>query len=207
MKFDFHVHSNTSPDALHGVRQLAEQAKKIGLDGIAICDHNRFPAEHFKLNGFLIMRGMECSAAEGHISVFGVPPNFDFVRGMLAAEVVKQARKAGGISIVNHAFSVRKRKESMGGAGLKLGATALERFNGSDFIHNFQALRKIPVGTGGSDAHSLYELANAYTILNCKPSEDDVLEEVRKGRMRAVLAQNPFSILQRKAEKFIKKHR
>ena len=205
MKLDFHVHSNTSPDGLHSVRQLAEQAKRIGLDGIAISDHNSFPHEQFKLSGLLIMRGIEVSAAEGHLSVFGVPPNFDFVKGMPAAEVVARARKAGGISIVNHAFSVRKRKDSMGEAGLKLGATAIERFNGSDFIHNFMALHKIPVGTGGSDAHSFYELANAYTILGCRPSEDDVLEEVRKGRMKAVLAQNPFSILKRKYERFMAK--
>ncbi|MDO8339178.1 MAG: PHP-associated domain-containing protein [Candidatus Burarchaeum sp.] len=196
------MHSNTSPDGIHSVRQLAEQARKIGLDGIAICDHDSFPKEQFKLKGLLILRGMECSTAEGHLSVFGVPPNFDFVKGMPAAEVVARARRAGGISIVNHAFSVRKRRSSMGSAGLKLGATAIERFNGSDFVHNFMALRKIPVGTGGSDAHSFYELANAYTILDCRPREDDVLEEVRKGRMKAVLSQNPFSILKRKYERF-----
>ncbi|VVC04710.1 PHP-associated [Candidatus Burarchaeum australiense] len=206
MKLDFHVHSDSSPDALHSIEQLARQAKKIGLDGIAVCDHNCFPKQGFRLKGLLILHGMECSTHEGHMSVFGVPPNFDFVRGMPAAEVARRAQKAGGISIVNHAFSVRKRKDSMRSAAFKVGATAIERFNGSDFIHNLVAMRRIPVGTGGSDAHSLYELANAYTILDCEPSEDAVLEEVRKGRVRAALAQNPFSIAQRKFEKFMKRH-
>lgn len=202
MKIDFHVHSNTSKDALHSLKHLAVRAKAIGLDGIAVCDHDKMPADDFKLEGLLIMRGIECSAQEGHISVFGVPSGFDFITGIPAAEIARRAERAGGISIVNHAFSLRKRKESMGSHAFKVRATALERFNGSDFIHNLRAIRSIPVGTGGSDAHSVYELANAYTLLECEPREDAVLEEVKKKRMRAVLAQNPFSILRRKYERF-----
>ncbi len=204
MRLDFHVHSNLSKDALHSLKHLAVKAKAIGLDGIAVCDHDAMPKDDFKLEGLLIMRGIECSAQEGHISVFGVPPDFDYMKGIPAAEIARRAERAGGISIVNHAFSIRKRN-SMGSHAFKVKATAIERFNGSDFIHNLRAWKSIPVGTGGSDAHSVYELGNAYTLLECEPWEDAVLEAVRKKQFKAVLAQNPFSILRRKYERLMKK--
>src|SRR3990167_6306704 len=130
LKLDFHVHSNLSKDALHSLKHLAVRAKAIGLDGIAVCDHNVMTTDAFKLDGLLIMRGIECSAQEGHISVFGVPPDFDFIQGIPAAEIARRAGRAGGISIVNHAFSIRKKRVSMGSHAFKVRATAIERFNG-----------------------------------------------------------------------------
>jgi len=207
VKLDFHVHSNTSPDALHSLKHLAVRAKAIGLDGIAVCDHDAMPTDNFMLEGLLIMRGMECSAQEGHIAVFGVPSDFDVAPGMPAAEIASRAKRAGGISIVTHAFSIRKMRGSMGSHAFNVRATAIERFNGSDFVHNMIALPRVPVGTGGSDAHSVYELANAYTVLECEPREDAVLEAVRKKQMRAVLSQNPLSILRGRYERLMRRDR
>jgi len=202
LKIDLHVHSNLSPDALHSIRHLAVKAKERGLDGIAVCDHNRISQDDFSLPNFLIMRGMEYSALEGHILLLGIPRDFAIARGLPAASAARQAELAGGVSIAAHAYSVRKWGQSMRGRAFQVGATALERFNGSDFIHNIIASRKIPRGTGGSDAHSVYEVGNAYTELECEPRESEVLEEIRKGRMKAVLAQRPLSIMRRKWERF-----
>jgi hypothetical protein len=205
VKIDLHMHTCASGDALHTLKQMALRAKALKLDGIGVCEHNKINSGNVDVPGLLILRGMECSAKEGHISVFGVGSNFDFEKGMPAAEIAKRAKKAGGISIVTHAFSIRKRKSSMGSHCFHVGATAIERFNGSDFVHNFIASRRVPIGTGGSDAHSWYEVGNAYTVLNCKPREDDVLDAIKAGKMRAVMAQNVMAIARRKWERFLAK--
>lgn len=206
MKIDFHTHTApASPDALHSLSQLARRAKAVGLDALGVCEHNKFCTDSFKLDGLLIMRGMECSAKEGHMAVYGVGEKFDFEKGMPAAQVARNARKAGGVSIVTHPFSVRKRHVSMGSMCFKVGATAIERYNGSDFVHNIMAKVRVPTGTGGSDAHSWYEVGNAYTEIECRPREDEILEAVKHGAIKAVLSQNPFAIARRKWERFLVK--
>ena len=205
MKIDFHVHTRASKDALHSLKQMAARAKEVGLNGIGVCEHDAYCTEKVSAPGLLILRGTECSAREGHIVVFGVGPNFDYEKGMPAAEIARRAEKAGGVSIVAHAFSVRKRKSSMGSKCFDVGATAIEKFNGSDFVHNFVASRRVKAGTGGSDAHSWYEVGNAYTVLDCRPKEDEVLDALRAGRVQAVLAQNVYAIAKRKWERFLAK--
>lgn len=208
MNIDFHTHTApASPDALHTLEQMARRARKLGLDALGVCDHNVFCTDSFKLKGLFIMKGMECSAKEGHMAVYGVGDKFDFEKGMPAAQVARNARKAGGISIVTHAFSVRKRHVSMGSKCFKVGATAIEKCNGSDFVHNIIAGSRVKAGTGGSDAHSWYEVGNAYTELPCEPREDDIINAVKKGEMKAMLSQNPLSILKRKWERMLAKGR
>jgi len=205
VKIDLHVHTRASGDALHSLKQMAARAKALRLDAIGVCEHNRMNNEKADVPGLLILRGIECSAKEGHMAVFGVGNNFDFEKGMPAAEIARRARKAGGISIVTHAFSIRKRKSSMGSKCFGVGATAIEKFNGSDFVHNFIASRRVPIGTGGSDAHSWYEVGNAYTVLGCKPREDDVLDAIKAGKMKAVMSQDVMAIARRKWERFLAK--
>ncbi|MCK5234581.1 MAG: PHP domain-containing protein, partial [Candidatus Aenigmarchaeota archaeon] len=43
MKLDLHIHSERSCDSFMKAGKIIEIAKKIGLDGIAITDHNALP--------------------------------------------------------------------------------------------------------------------------------------------------------------------
>ena len=67
------------------------------------------------------------------------------------------------------------------------------------------ASRRVPIGTGGSDAHSWYEVGNAYTVLDCKPREDAVLDAIRAGKMQAMMSQDVMAIARRKWERFLAK--
>jgi len=69
-RFDIHIHSNYS-DGANSVEEIVEHAESIGLDGIAITDHNEIQgslkALEFSSENFRVIPGIEISAMEGHI--------------------------------------------------------------------------------------------------------------------------------------------
>ena len=65
LKIDFHVHSSLSPDGIDSLDALVEAAKKAGLDGIALSDHDLL--SRYTPGDIFILPACECSCAEGHI--------------------------------------------------------------------------------------------------------------------------------------------
>jgi predicted metal-dependent phosphoesterase TrpH len=74
MKFDIHVHSMYSHDSIEKPIKIINKAKKIGLDGIVITEHNSFeasaPWEQYKDTGLVVLRGTEYKTREGHVLVY-----------------------------------------------------------------------------------------------------------------------------------------
>ena len=50
-KIDFHVHTSYSPDAFNDPFKIVKHAKRKGLDGIAITDHNNLKAINISVPG------------------------------------------------------------------------------------------------------------------------------------------------------------
>lgn len=85
MRFDLHIHSHFSPDSNSSVEAILKQALEVGLDGLAITDHNSVQSffdavrltEDLGLN-LIIVPGAEISTTEGHLITLGnhtlVPP-------------------------------------------------------------------------------------------------------------------------------------
>lgn len=87
-KYDFHVHTEYSPDSTSPLKSVLEAAVKKGLDGIAICDHDtregglkavQIVADNPELfKNFVVIPGVEVSTAEGHLLVLDpesdIPP-------------------------------------------------------------------------------------------------------------------------------------
>jgi len=76
---DMHVHTYpASPCSVMRVDQVIEEARRIGLDGVCLTDHNhvwdRFQVEELrgKNDGFLILRGNEITTDQGDVIVFGL---------------------------------------------------------------------------------------------------------------------------------------
>ena len=71
MKLDLHAHSNYSLDGIAPPVQLIKYAKKVGLKGIAITDHNEIigavKAQKFSNDDFVVIPGIEISSNNGHI--------------------------------------------------------------------------------------------------------------------------------------------
>jgi predicted metal-dependent phosphoesterase TrpH len=77
IKFDLHMHSNQS-DGKDSVEEMVKTASEIGLDVIAITDHNL--ANSFSVKklaekyGIEIISGCELSFLAGHFLVLGIEP-------------------------------------------------------------------------------------------------------------------------------------
>lgn len=105
---DLHIHSIYSSDATTTVRAILKQAKDVGLDVIAVTDHDEI---HGSLEaqqlapkyGIEVIPGAEISTNEGHlVALFikSLPP-----AGMSLTDTLLQISRQGGIAIAPHPFN------------------------------------------------------------------------------------------------------
>lgn len=105
---DMHVHtvrgaadSSLTPD------QLIEEARRIGLTGVNISEHDRVWESHqleeFRVkSGLFVSRGMEVSTDMGHMIVVGLEGYVPGIRR--ASELRRVLDESGGFMIVAHPF-------------------------------------------------------------------------------------------------------
>lgn len=199
---DLHVHSRVSPDALDAPELLVDAARRAGLDGIAITDHDRGGAYHRlvragladpsgrPVDGFLVIPGVEVSSLQGHILVLGA--TFDARVGVAASEVCRLARRLGALSIAAHPFDVTR--SGVGGPALdRLPVDAIEGWNSKTVdrrsnaaARDYAAQRGLPV-VAGSDAHFAATVGRACTRVDAPElTVEGVLSGIRAGRTELV---------------------
>ena len=192
VKVDFHVHTNRSIDAVHSPRQMVKQAKKTGLDALAITDHNRlFPkSEAQRLSrefGVLVMPGVEGGniAVQKHWIAVGIDRPFTKFG---IDSILLSIRHEGGLSIAPHPHA------RLGYADYAtLGFDAVESLNGSEPESNRQInnISGIPE-VAGSDAHALPMLGFTWTDIDADATVESILESVQKGWCRPRGSTIPF---------------
>lgn len=110
MKFDLHVHSENSVDSKQSIDEMIRGMKRAGIDGVAICDHNRFtrPPE---VPGFTFIPAAEYSTDAGHIlTYFLTEPIEDKLvaneKGRYSwRQVVSEAHSQGALCFVAHPYA------------------------------------------------------------------------------------------------------
>lgn len=195
---DLHCHSFFSGDGVSSPEALIASARKKGLHGFALTDHNTSDGCRYLLekglmredgqpvDGFLIIPGVEVTTAEGHLLCLGVMlPNG--MKGTPAAEVCKIVHEMGGLTIPPHPYDLFRAgiRESvldildMDALEVFNAATTLKRYNQMAF--NYAQRRNLPM-TCGSDAHHEAAIGTAYTILHTDDfSVPGILNQVTKG--------------------------
>ncbi|UCF57349.1 MAG: DUF2889 domain-containing protein, partial [Deltaproteobacteria bacterium] len=109
MILDLHVHTSpASPCSSAPVDDLIEEAKRIGLDGICLTDHNHVwdPGQVEDLrqkHEFLILRGNEITTDQGDMIVFGLDKD---IKGIIKLEELREEvlKADDGFIIVAHPF-------------------------------------------------------------------------------------------------------
>jgi len=176
---DLHCHSSASFDSLASPEKLIAKAQRTGLTHLAITDHERIEgalrARDMAPDGLTVIVGEEVRTSAGDlIGLFlerAVPP------GMTPVETAAAIHEQGGLVGLPHPFD---RYRSSGGdkaavdAGIAVLAAAVDYVE----IHNaraygsanplaaeFAKTHGLP-GVASSDAHSVTELAVAYTVLS-----------------------------------------
>ncbi len=189
MKLDIHIHSCYS-DGVNTPKEIVKQAKKIGLDGIAITDHDEIKgsiaASKYNSGDFIVIPGVEISAKEGHINCLGATPVME--QYLPSEEVIERIHEGGGIAIAVHPYD--RFRMGVGDLVYKLKFDAIETHNG----HTLASTRdmkqvakeiKLPQ-VGGSDAHCLGEIGNI-----CVEVDNDPIESILKGNIKIVTKTKP----------------
>ena len=205
MKYEIHCHTHHSVgtkiiwEGLNSPADVIKSAKKKGIGGVAITDHNsnkawKEAAETAKKEGIVFIPAIEISSGKGHILGLGLN---DYIRsGLSVEETVDRIHQQGGVAIAAHPYDIK-------GEGIQdefVKADAAEAFNALnvDLFANRFTERKIrktgmPM-TVGSDAHSVEMLGHALNIVDAD-NVDDFLRKIRKGEIRHQKRYIPVSMI------------
>jgi predicted metal-dependent phosphoesterase TrpH len=164
MKFDLHMHTTRhSPDSQMEPLALVRQARKIGLDGVVITEHDWLwtPEELEELRaaarGLIVLAGVEVTAAEGHFLAYGVTNPFAIAKGIGVAELCREVHRQGGAVVAAHPFRWGQpfdailREEQPELDGLEL---MTDHMDADCRKRAAEVFRRYPLaGLGSSDAH------------------------------------------------------
>jgi len=193
LSVELHCHSAASHDGRDPVDLLLEQAAAVGLDAIAVTDHDEIEAsleavERAPLYDLVGIPGIEVSTAAGHVLGLGVeeriPPALTF------AETLARIREAGGLTVVPHPFQEMRHGVLAHITREELAtADAIEVYNSRLFTgrsnrqaRRFARERGLPM-TAGSDAHVAEMVGQARTKVDPpEATAGAILEEIRQGR-------------------------
>lgn len=195
--FDLHLHTFFSRDATDSPESMIAAAKKRGLSGIAITDHDTCEGVDYlrrkgliredgeAVDGFLIIPGVEVSTKEGHLLCLGTM--LPFMKRKPATEVVAAIQERGGLAVAPHPFDRFRagiREEILN----ELDLAAVETFNAAVSMKRFNthaatyATRRSLPGMAGSDAHHASAVGMSSTSYDLPTlSQKALLEAVSKG--------------------------
>jgi len=206
LRIDLHVHTFYSGDAITSPREAVLWAKKAGLHGLAITDHDTLKGalkahEIGRREGVLILPGMELESRGGH--VLALCPLEPVRPGNSLAETVETVREAGGLAILAHPYHLLAPR-AWDLEGLRA-LDAVEVLNASDPLAALSTRLAIRLAralgkpeTGGSDAHFPEAIGAAYTVVEADPDPDEVLSAIEKGLTTpSRRALNPMVILKK----------
>ncbi len=210
LSVELHCHSEYSYDGRDPVEMLLEQAAAVGLDAIAITDHDEIEgslraadlAPEFGLVG---VPGMEVSTADGHVLAMGVEELV--AAGLSFAETIDRIHELGGIAVVPHPF-----QESRHGVLANISRDELTRADAIEVYNSrlitgrsnrqaeaFAQKRGLPK-TAGSDAHIAEMVGQAVTRVGAtEPSATAILDAIERGDTTVEGKRTPWYISLRQA--------
>ncbi len=180
-----HVHTKYSPDALITPKELGTHARKRGLHGVAITDHNTIEGlrEFCRIKDLLIIPGMEVATEQGHVLALNIN---DVVKaGQSFAETLDQIHDADGLAIAAHPTGFFK---GIVEGQLSQDFDAIEVINSSAVPFSFSVRKNRRIAatlnlpqTAGSDAHYAPEVGMAYTVIDAETDVDEIVKAIKRG--------------------------
>lgn len=179
IRIDLHVHTVFS-DGMETPESMVARAKALHLDGIAITDHDSIAGwerafEAGRHLGIAVIPGKEIRIRHGPRvvgEVLALFLNEDVKKNQITAlgELIDEIHEQGGIAAVPHPFDWARKSLILNFAEKhRIKFDAIESINGrNDVGSNARGMewahkREMPQ-IGGSDAHLLREVGEAYTF-------------------------------------------
>ena len=183
--FDLHIHSIYSKDAILKPERIVKIAKKKGLSGIAITDHDTIKGalktKSVAFDNFMVIVGAEVQTDKGEI--IGLFLNEE-IKSRKFAEVIDEIKDQDGITVLPHPCRNRQcdPKDLLEMVDLVEGLNAR---TSKELNYRAQNLAKnfgLPI-IAGSDAHTPFEIGRAQTIIQGgEVVFDDIKDYLLKGK-------------------------
>ena len=178
-KVDLHTHTIYSKDCLTQTAKLVEQARRIGLQKVAVTEHNRLDGALVAkaMAPDLIIVGEEIKTTHGEIIAYFVKE--EVPRGLSPQETIARLRDQGAVISIPHPL------DSVRGSAMRLATvlTVIEQVDALEVLNARCVLGRDNLAaaalaqahgklvTAGSDAHTPAELGRCY--LEMPPFEDN----------------------------------
>jgi predicted metal-dependent phosphoesterase TrpH len=199
-KADFHIHTKYSMDCSTSLEQIIRTCLKKGINCIAIADHGAIEGalQMQKIAPFTVIVAEEVLTDRGEI--MGMFLKELVPSGLSLEETIQRIKRQGGLLCAQHPFD-RFRKDALKADTMNEIADQLdlvEVFNARNpLLQSSQLARKFAEehglpGCAGSDAHSHYEIGNAYVEMPEFKDKEEFLAALSRGKIYGHRA-NPFS--------------
>jgi predicted metal-dependent phosphoesterase TrpH len=210
LSVELHTHSSASYDGRDPVDLLLEQAAGVGLDALAVTDHDEIDASLDAVamapdHGLLGIPGMEVTSAAGHVLALGIEEAVP--SGLSFDETLDRIRELGGISVIPHPFQSSRHGVAPNVSRDRLAtADAIEVYNSrlltgraNRRAERFAVECGLPM-TAGSDAHIGEMVGQAVTEVGAdERTVGGVLDAIAEGRTSVIGSRTPWRISFRQA--------
>lgn len=189
-RVDLHMHTSASSDSLSAPADVVRQAREIGLDKIAITDHNEIEGafEARDIDPDLVIVGEEVRTDEG-LDLIGLFLTEHIPRGGTFSDVAEEIRRQGGVVYVPHPFDSHRGTTEAFLEGVRDCIDAVEGFNArihdprrNQRAQNWALANGFPVGAG-SDAHLLSEIGQTRVVMPSFSGPAEFLVALSDGRI------------------------
>ncbi len=171
-KYDLHIHTVYSPCSVNKPETILKIAKKEGLDGIAITDHNSIKGalKTKKLNkdkDFEVILGDEVKTDHGDILALYLQKE---IKKRKLFEVIDEVKSQGGLMVIAHPFRCTPWLKFTYPLEKLVGKVeGVEVFNSRNVLFGNKKARKTVKNLdfaeiGSSDAHLPIDIGKGYTL-------------------------------------------
>lgn len=209
---DLHTHTRffhswpggpTAFDSL-GATALAFLARRRGLDGVALTNHDYY--EPFEAEGLTFLPGNEITTTEGHLLVIGPdPPERTAPEALTPSEAVELAHERDCAAVLPHPYRNSQIRNS------DVGVDAVELNGKHTRTHpearELAAEKGLPL-VGGSDAHYPVEAGRSYTEIDAPElTPEAVVDAICDGRVEPAALTHPTDNLVQRAYRLVHRGR
>ncbi len=185
---DLHIHSKASKDGIADAKDIIKVCSRKKIEVVAITDHNSFESYYKVVElandlGILLIPGVEIKTDKGDLLVYGkvekIEDLLDYAKeNNSSIDVIEKAKENKLMVFLPHPYAILFHYSSSFHKAARDVAKlvdGIEIFNSRTLFWNYKAcelskeFKKMRIC--GSDAHSLVEIGNAYTIVYGKKPE------------------------------------
>ena len=191
MKMDMHCHTIFSYDTFLPLRGIIKACQNKGINCLAVTDHNTVEGAYRlqEISSFKVVVGEEIKTSEGEIiGLFikdKIPPYLS------PEETISEIKRQGGIVYLPHPF-VRLRNRGFTNEKLDKLAKKIDivevvnsrglNSNSNQAAQEFAGFNGLLTGAG-SDAHSIFEIGNAFVEIAEFHGAEGFLENLKKAEV------------------------